>query len=68
MLDNPDRPTRNMRRRNQRLVEMLLACGDIETVRQILAGYPYLRAEYSDRLARRSRELMQARVRQREMA
>ena len=47
---NPDKPSRSNIRRNRRLLDMLLSCGDVATARKIVAAYhPYFR-DYEDKI------------------
>ena len=56
---NPDKPSRSNIRRNQRLLDMLLSCGDVATARKIIAAYhPYFR-DYEDKIRQCAAEIRQ---------
>jgi hypothetical protein len=52
---NPANPSQHTRARHRRLMDMLLAVGDLATIRDVLAAYPYLYAEYGERVAQAKR-------------
>jgi len=56
---NPDHPSRANIRRNRRLLDMLLSCGDVATARKIVAAYhPHFR-DYEDKIVQCAAEIRQ---------
>jgi hypothetical protein len=48
---DPRHPSQRTRARHRLLLEMLLEVEDFLTIRQIIAAYPYLRAEWEPRIS-----------------
>lgn len=61
-LCDPFHPTRRNRARHRHILDMMLDAGNLNIARKILAAYPYLQDEYSDRMARAVREEEAARL------
>lgn len=51
LVRNPRNPSRRTRTRHRLLLEMLLHAEQFSTIRQIMAAYPYLRAEWEERVS-----------------
>ena len=55
-LCDPLHPTARNKARHRYIMDMMLDAGNLVIAYKILAAYPYLRDEYSERMARAERE------------
>lgn len=61
-LCDPAHPTPRNKARQRHILDMMLDVGNVDIARKILAAYPYLQAEYGERMARAVRKAEAARL------